>query len=58
MNILPEIRSSSEIYGYLANTCLKGLPISGVRSLVILLNTVSLYMFCIVLILKFKCIFV
>ena len=28
--ILPEIRSSSEIYGYLMETALKGLPISGI----------------------------
>ncbi|KAK2155437.1 hypothetical protein LSH36_240g00014 [Paralvinella palmiformis] len=28
--ILPEIRCSSEIYGYLMETCLRGLPISGI----------------------------
>lgn len=31
MKILPEIRSSSEIYGYMSNTGIKGIPISGVR---------------------------
>lgn len=30
MNILPEIRSSSEIYGYISESVLKGIPISGV----------------------------
>ncbi|XP_064642243.1 glycerol kinase-like [Lineus longissimus] len=30
MYILPEIRSSSEIYGHLTVGCLKGLPISGI----------------------------
>ncbi|KAK9701777.1 FGGY family of carbohydrate kinase [Popillia japonica] len=29
MNILPEIRSSSEIYGYISESVLKGIPISG-----------------------------
>lgn len=28
--ILPKIKSSSEIYGYLSETVLKGVPISGV----------------------------
>ena len=28
--ILPEVRSSSEVYGYLSSGCLKGTPISGV----------------------------
>lgn len=31
MSILPEIRSSSEIYGCLTESSLKGIPISGVR---------------------------
>lgn len=31
MSILPDIRSSSEIYGYLTESLLKGIPISGVR---------------------------
>lgn len=31
--ILPEIRSSSEIYGYLTDTVLRGVPISGVSLL-------------------------
>lgn len=35
MSILPEIRSSSEIYGYLSLSALKGIPISGVSSLVV-----------------------
>lgn len=30
MSVLPEIRSSSEIYGYLTQSVLKGIPISGV----------------------------
>ncbi|XP_046677029.1 glycerol kinase-like [Homalodisca vitripennis] len=29
MSVLPQIRSSSEIYGYLAETSLRGVPISG-----------------------------
>lgn len=28
--MLPEIRSSSEIYGYISDKCLVGVPISGV----------------------------
>lgn len=32
MSILPEIRSSSEIYGYIAESILKGTPISGVSN--------------------------
>lgn len=31
MSILPKIRSSAEIYGYLAEGSLQGVPISGVR---------------------------
>lgn len=30
MHILPKVRSSSEIYGILSKTILKGVPISGV----------------------------
>lgn len=30
MNVLPQIKSSSEIYGYLTETTLKGIPLSGV----------------------------
>lgn len=30
MSVLPEIRSSSEIYGYLTESALRGVPISGV----------------------------
>jgi len=29
MHILPEIRSSSEIYGYISDTALQGIPVSG-----------------------------
>ncbi len=32
VDILPEIRSSSEVYGHLTETKLKGLPVSGVRT--------------------------
>lgn len=32
-NLLPEIRSSSEIYGYTTESVLKNIPISGVRIL-------------------------
>lgn len=31
MKILPEIRSSSEIYGHLTLSSLQGIPISGVK---------------------------
>jgi glycerol kinase len=31
MEILPEIRSSSEVYGFLRDGPLKGLPIAGVK---------------------------
>lgn len=31
MEILPQIRSSSEIYGFIRDEPLKGLPISGVN---------------------------
>lgn len=30
MSVLPQIKSSSEIYGYLTDSVLKGVPISGV----------------------------
>lgn len=30
MEVLPEIRSSSEIYGHMTQSALKGVPISGV----------------------------
>jgi hypothetical protein len=33
MDLLPEIRSSSEIYGSVADGILKGVPISGVSKL-------------------------
>lgn len=31
MHVLPEIKTSAEIYGYLTESTLKGLPISGVH---------------------------
>lgn len=31
MDVLPQIKSCSEIYGYLSESVLSGLPISGVR---------------------------
>jgi glycerol kinase len=34
MDLLPEIRSSSEIYGYLMDGALQGVPISGVINIV------------------------
>lgn len=34
MSVLPEIRSSSEIYGYVTEGPLLGIPISGVSGLV------------------------
>lgn len=37
MQILPVIRSSSEIYGYLSETVIKGIPISGVCLIVFIL---------------------
>lgn len=30
MSVLPQIKSSSEVYGYLTETTLKGIPLSGV----------------------------
>lgn len=33
ITLLPEIRSSSEIYGYLTESVLAGIPISGVRAI-------------------------
>lgn len=41
-NLLPEIRSSSEIYGYLAGGLLQGVPISGVRDSFLLIFTYNL----------------
>lgn len=38
MSILPQIKSSSEIYGYLTESVLKGVPISGVSILVLCNN--------------------
>ena len=42
-NLLPEIRSSSEIYGYLADGLLQGVPISGVRDPFLLIFTIKFY---------------
>lgn len=36
MSILPQIKSSSEIYGCLTESVLKGVPISGVSLLILL----------------------
>lgn len=40
--ILPQIRSSSEIYGYIQDELLQGVPISGVCSPLLLIFTILL----------------
>jgi glycerol kinase len=38
MDLLPEIRSSSEVYGSVADGVLKGIPISGVSIYLVFMN--------------------
>lgn len=42
-NILPQIRSSSEIYGYIQDELLQGVPISGVGLISSITQTVIIY---------------